>query len=281
MLKRTITGAILVMIAVPFVIFSGTYALPIFLSILSIIGTYEMLTCLGTVKNPLITAPVMIVAAAFPILAKYITEDKGINYYTATYLGMMMITLFLMLAAGVFSKKTDVVDSAVTFSLCLYVITGFVAIELLRLEKNGVYYFLIPVVGPLLCDIFAYLTGRLFGKHKLIPTVSPKKTVEGAIGGTLFCTLFCTVYGIVLRHALDIGGILPIWAFVVGGILIAIVSQIGDLIASVIKRRYGIKDYGNLLPGHGGIVDRFDSVIPTAPLFLLLMIFFKNIVFTA
>ena len=281
MLKRTITGAVLVSIAVPFIIFSDTYALPVFLSVLSVIGTYEMLNCLGTAKNPLITIPVFIFAAAFPILAKFITEAKDINYFTATFLGMMMITMFLMLAAGVFSKKTDVVDSAVTFSLCIYVISGFVAIELLRLEKNGVYYFLIPVVGPLLCDIFAYLTGRLFGRHKLIPSVSPKKTVEGAIGGTFFCTVFCTVYGIILRHALGIGDILPIWAFIVGGIVIAVVSQIGDLIASVIKRRYGIKDYGKLLPGHGGIVDRFDSVIPTAPLFLLLMIFFKNIVFKA
>ncbi len=279
MLKRTLTGAILVLISVPFIIFSGTYALPVFMAVLSVIGTYEMLTCLGTIKNPLITCPVMFVAAVFPILAKFITEIKDINYFTASYMGMMMIALFLMLAAGVFSKKTDVVDSAVTFSLCLYVISGFVAIVLLRLEKNGQYYFLIPVIGPLLCDIFAYLTGRLFGRHKLIPTVSPKKTVEGAIGGTVFCTIFCTVYGIVLRHALGIGDILPIWAFVVGGIIIAVVSQIGDLIASVIKRRYGIKDYGKLLPGHGGIVDRFDSVIPTAPLFLLLMIFFKNVVF--
>ncbi len=279
MLKRTITGAILVLIAVPFVIFSGTYALPVFLSLLSVVGTYEMLKCLGTIKNPLITAPVMIAAAALPILAKFITEARDINYYTATFLGIMMVALFLMLAAGVFSKRTDVVDSATTFSLCLYVITGFVAIELLRLEKNGQYYFLIPVVGPLICDIFAYLTGRLFGRHKLIPSVSPKKTVEGAIGGTFFCTLFCTVYGIILTHAMKIKLILPIWTFVAGGILIAVVSQIGDLIASLIKRKYGIKDYGNILPGHGGIVDRFDSVIPTAPLFLLLMIFFKNIVF--
>lgn len=275
MLKRTITGFIMLLIAIPVVIFSGTYALPIFLAILSFIGTYEMLRCIGTNGNPLITIPVLIVAAAFPILAKWI---KNINYFTATYLAMLMITLFLMLAAGIFSSNTDVVDSAVTFSLCMYVISGFVAIVLLRQEEHGEYYFLIPVIAPFTCDIFAYLTGRLFGKHKLVPKVSPKKTVEGAIGGTLFCTLICTGYGLILRNALDMKYILPAWTFVVGGFFIAVISQIGDLVASVIKRRYGIKDYGKILPGHGGIVDRFDSVIPTAPLFLILIIFFKNVI---
>lgn len=275
MLKRTITGFVMTALAVPVVIFSGTYALPIVMAFLSFIGTYEMLKCIGTIKNPFITIPVLIVSAAFPILAKSI---KNINYFTATYLGILMLTLFIMLAAGIFSSKTDVVESAFTFSLCMYVITGFVSIVLLRKEDHGEYYFLIPIIAPFSCDIFAYLTGRLFGKHKLVPRVSPKKTVEGAIGGTFFCTAICTVYGLILRHALELDFILPWWAFVVGGLLIAVVSQVGDLIASVIKRRYGVKDYGNILPGHGGIIDRFDSVIPTVPLFLILFIFFKNVV---
>ena len=274
MLKRTITGAILVLVSVPIVIFSETYALAIFMSVLSAIGTYEMLKCIGTVKNPLITVPVLIVAATFPILARAI---NNINYFTASYLAILMFTLFIMMAAGIFSEKTDIVSSAVTFSLCMYVITGFVSIVLLRKEQHGEYYFLIPIVAPLTCDIFAYLTGRLFGKHKLVPKVSPKKTVEGAIGGTFFCTLICTGYGLILRHVLEIENVIPWWAFVILGLVIAIVSQIGDLVASVIKRHYGIKDYGKLLPGHGGIIDRFDSVIPTAPLFLILLIIFKKL----
>lgn len=275
MLKRTITGLCMVCIAVPVIIFSDTYVFPVFIALLCAIGTFEMLRCIGTVNNPLITVPVMIVAAAFPILAKVI---KNINYFTATYLAVLMLTLFMMMAAGIFSSKIDIVDAAETFALCMYIITGFVSLVLLRLEEHGEYYFLIPVIAPFTCDIFAYLTGRFFGKHKLVPKVSPKKTVEGAIGGTLFCTAICTAYGLILRHAVDLKFILPAWTFVVGGLLIAVVSQLGDLVASVIKRRYGVKDYGNILPGHGGIVDRFDSVIPTAPLFLILLIFFKNVI---
>lgn len=276
MLKRTLTGFVLVAVSTPVVIFSDTYVYPVFISILCAIGTYEMLRCIGTVNNPLITIPVMLVAGAFPILAKVI---KDINYFTATYLAVLMLTLFAMMAAGIFSSKIDIVDAAETFAFCMYIITGFVSLVLLRLEEHGEYYFLVPVAAPLICDIFAYLTGRLFGKHKLVPKVSPKKTVEGAVGGTLFCTAFCTAYGLILRHAVELDFILPAWTFVVGGLLIAIVSQLGDLVASVIKRRYGVKDYGNILPGHGGIIDRFDSVIPTAPLFLILFIFFKNVIF--
>ncbi len=280
MLKRTITACVLLIVALPAIIFSDTYVFPVTMSVLSVIGTYEMLKCIGTLKSPLITIPIMVVAACFPVLARLITEIKNINYFTGTYVSVLMISLFIMLAAGVFSKKTDVLDAAISFSLCMYVISGFFSITLLRYEENGVYYYLIPVFAPFTCDIFAYLTGRLFGKHKLIPSVSPKKTVEGAIGGTVFCTILCTVYGILLRNVFHIKPILPVWTFIIGGFVIAVVSQIGDLIASVIKRKFGIKDYGTILPGHGGIVDRFDSVIPTAPLFLILIVFFKNIVFT-
>jgi CDP-diglyceride synthetase len=104
----------------------------------------------------------MLVAGAFPILAKVI---KDINYFTATYLAVLMLTLFAMMAAGIFSSKIDIVDAAETFAFCMYIITGFVSLVLLRLEEHGEYYFLVPVAAPLICDIFAYLTGRLFGKH--------------------------------------------------------------------------------------------------------------------
>ena len=274
MLKRTLTALVFFIIVLPAIIFSHTYAFAAAISVLIFLGTYEMLRCLGTLKIPFITVPILTVAAAFPILAKLI---ENINYFTATYLAILMLTLFIMLAAGIFSQKTDVVASAVTFSLCMYIITGFVSIVLLREEEHGEFYFLIPVIAPFTCDIFAYICGRLFGKHKLVPKVSPKKTVEGSIGGTFFCTAICTAYGLILRHAMGLDYIFPWWTFVAGGLLIAVVSQIGDLIASVIKRRYGIKDYGKILPGHGGIVDRFDSVIPTAPLFLILIIIIKKL----
>ena len=115
-------------------------------------------------------------------------------------------------------------------------------------------------------DVMAYFTGYAFGKHKLCPSISPKKTIEGAIGGTIGSIIICGVFGYFLAneyfvHCLIIGAL--------GGI----VSQLGDLTASVFKRKMGIKDYGNLIPGHGGVLDRVDSVLFTAPLVYYYYIF--------
>ena len=114
-------------------------------------------------------------------------------------------------------------------------------------------------------DIFAYFTGYALGKHKLCPKISPKKTIEGSIGGILGSMLLCGLFGwfaaggVYFLHTLAIGAL--------GGVI----SQAGDLTASVFKRKMGIKDYGNLIPGHGGVMDRFDSMIFTAPIIFYLM----------
>ena len=113
-------------------------------------------------------------------------------------------------------------------------------------------------------DTFAYFSGYFFGKHKLCPEISPKKTVEGSIGGSLWSVGIVLVYGLLVdkQFGVEINYI----KLGVLGVLIAIVSQIGDLTASVIKRKYGVKDYGTIFPGHGGVLDRLDSIIATAPL---------------
>ena len=111
-----------------------------------------------------------------------------------------------------------------------------------------------------MCDVFCYLCGSLFGRHKLCPDISPKKTVEGAVGGVVFtCAAF-------FAYACFTGLSMP--AMAVLGVLVAVFSQIGDLSASVIKRTYGIKDFSNIIPGHGGVMDRFDSA-----LFVLTMLY--------
>ena len=113
----------------------------------------------------------------------------------------------------------------------------------------------------------AYFSGVTLGKHKLCPAISPKKTIEGSIGGIIFCIIGCVAYRLILASFHD--NLPPVWIFAVLGFVVSIVSQIGDLMFSLIKRRYGLKDYGILFPGHGGVLDRFDSVIATAPLILI------------
>ena len=125
-----------------------------------------------------------------------------------------------------------------------------------------------PWVTVWVCDSFALFTGMAFGKHKLAPYVSPKKTVEGSVGGLVFAVLACILYTVVLDKAFSLS--LPLWSAVLYGIVGSTAGQIGDLSLSVIKRGAGIKDYGNLFPGHGGVWDRFDSILFAAPLFELL-----------
>jgi phosphatidate cytidylyltransferase len=116
--------------------------------------------------------------------------------------------------------------------------------------------------GAWFTDIFAYFCGMLLGKHKLIPDVSPKKTVEGSIGGIFFATLSFLIYGIITNTYF--GTHSNLYFLCIAGVVVSVLSQIGDLLMSHIKRHYGIKDYGSIFPGHGGMLDRFDSILAVA-----------------
>ena len=158
------------------------------------------------------------------------------------------------------------------FGMALYIIAALNSIIYIRdLENGGQYLYLLIFMGAWVTDIFAYFSGMLFGKHKLIPEVSPKKTIEGSIGGILVCSLSFVVFGIVVDTFFNMNANLVFLA--VSGILVSIVAQMGDLIMSLVKREYGIKDYGKLFPGHGGILDRFDSILSVSLMLAIICIF--------
>ena len=124
----------------------------------------------------------------------------------------------------------------------------------LRLERLGLAIYLVLI--PIITDSFAYITGNLIGRHKLIEKISPNKTVEGAIGGFVAASIFCTIfYVVVINHHTNIVIALLSTMF------LSIISQLGDLVFSSIKRYFNIKDFSKLIPGHGGILDRIDSLI--------------------
>lgn len=140
---------------------------------------------------------------------------------------------------------------------------------LVQLRRLGRFYVLLPVICAFTTDIGAYFAGMFFGKHRGVTQVSPNKSLEGYIGGILSGCLFMLVYGLLVRQ---LGGVevrLPVMALY--GLLGSAVTELGDLSFSLIKRQCGVKDYGDLLPGHGGMLDRFDSTIFTAPMLLLLV----------
>ena len=127
------------------------------------------------------------------------------------------------------------------------------------------------------CDTGAYFVGITLGKHKLIPSLSPKKTIEGSIGGIVTATILALLYGLWMRHVLSIEDINLLLLCGLTGFLGSFLAQVGDLAASAMKRLTGLKDFGKLIPGHGGVLDRFDSVLLTAPAVYYIMLFFIEV----
>ncbi len=263
MLKRTITAVVAIMLFIPICIYSDTVVFPIAMAILSVIGVYEMLGCVGVRKNYSI-AVVSLIFGAMPIVPFFV-KNEPINIVFA----LSVVYLILIYATDVFSRgKIDYTLSASAFMGVFYISVSFTSIVLLRQQSN--YLYLLVFIGPWVSDTFAYIFGRLLGKHKLIPEVSPKKTIEGSVAGIIFAAISYVVYAIIITKYFDTSVTPNYVIMAVSGVIVSVVSQIGDLSASAVKRHFGIKDYGFIFPGHGGVMDRFDSVVMTAPILYII-----------
>ena len=211
----------------------------------------------------------------------------GIYYYfidNITADSMIMLLSLYVIANLVclvfFHGKIDPTHCAVNVFGFFYV--GFLlsGIYLTRMHNYGQYFVWLIFICAWACDTFAYFTGMLIGKHKLAPVLSPKKTVEGAIGGVIGAIVVAVIYGYFAYQLTAISNDeldLIFFCAVVAGFG-SIFAQLGDLTASAIKRHTGIKDYGKIIPGHGGIIDRFDSVMFTAPIvYAVMRLLLRNI----
>ncbi len=255
---------------IPILIFSDTWAFPILIALLSLKASFEILKCDGT-KNLALIILSAVFAFACPLLARLSTVlEFDFGLFTELYILAFFFYLLINLTVSVFSHGKYPVDrSAMTFLCVFYVVTSFTCIVFLRDVPLGKYVYLLTFIAPWISDTFAYFIGSFFGKHKLIEDVSPKKTIEGSIGGIIFTGITCVIYGIILVHAIHARFQPSYIALFIIGVLISVISQIGDLSASLIKRHFNVKDYGKIFPGHGGVMDRFDSVFPVAPLLLV------------
>ena len=259
MIKRVITGACLVAVLIPLLVFSNTWVFPIAISLIGLLCVFEMARCVNLHKNIALTIPLYAFAIAFPLLQRSFVNDISFVVKIAAISGMFY--LIYLFAFVVFSHGKILYTDAATLCLTVfYIFLGLNMLIYIRDFNKGQYIYLLVFIGAWITDTFAYFTGVLFGKHKLIEDVSPKKTIEGSIGGTVFCAISFVVLGLVVG-AIDKTVEPNIIFLAISGLLIAVISQLGDLIMSVIKRHYGIKDYGKLLPGHGGALDRFDSIL--------------------
>lgn len=270
MKQRILTTVVGLPIVVVVLVFSHTVVLPIAIALFSAIGVFEMLGCIGVRKKLSVSIPSVLFAAAVTFAARYgVAASERSSYVLSLFAAISFIYIFYLMAIAVVSKGTkSISDMMLTAVTTLYITVGFSSMILLRdVERIGIWMFALVFIGAWVPDGAGYFCGRAFGKHKLIPDVSPKKTVEGAIGGVIFGAVSFVVCGLI---AGAVGAAEPQYIqLAITGLVIAVVSIFGDLIASLIKRQYGIKDYGKLFPGHGGVMDRFDSIIAIAPFLMM------------
>ena len=238
------------LIMAPFIafIFLGGIWLKLFTIALSFAGLYEYYKTVKVAKLKPIS-----IGGYILLILYYLTSN---NFEMLSFL--IIIATFILLCVPILNIEYTFIDVAVTILGFIYVGVFFSFIHLVNIKEGGQYLFWLIFLSSWLCDTAAYYSGRFFGKHKLCPKVSPKKTIEGSIGGILGSTLACGIFGIIISNSFSL---IPVYHYFIIGILCGVFCQFGDLVASSIKRYAGIKDYSNLIPGHGGILDRFDSIL--------------------
>ncbi|MGL4790672.1 MAG: phosphatidate cytidylyltransferase [Anaerotignaceae bacterium] len=266
MVTRIISGVILLPILLFFIIFGGI-PLKIAILVVSLIGSNEFYKAFHGKFKPVHLAGYLASTIYILYVEFFINQNNMFNILVSVFLVVLLVILVI------FHNDVAVQDVMVTFFGFFYVTFLISHIYLVRQYVNGSFFVWLIFICSFGCDTGAYFSGMLFGKHKLIPALSPKKTVEGAIGGTIIAAVLATIYGFCIERYFTLNNVNSIILCLTTGVVGAILSQVGDLAASSIKRFVNLKDYGKLIPGHGGILDRFDSVLLTAPAVYYVMLF--------
>lgn len=237
----------------------------------SLIGMHEFYLAFSKTSKPIHFIGYFFALVYIVFLNEIINLSNLFNIFVSVFL------VVLLIYTVIFHKKTNAEEGLTTFFGYFYVCFLISHVFLIRSYQHGQFFIWLVFICAWGCDTGAYFTGVTIGKHKLIPDLSPKKTVEGSVGGIVLATILAFLYGLIMKRcfpALD--DVNTVLLCTVTGTLGSVLAQIGDLAASAIKRYTGIKDYGHLIPGHGGIIDRFDSVLLTAPaVYYVMLIFIK------
>ncbi|MBP5453673.1 MAG: phosphatidate cytidylyltransferase [Lachnospiraceae bacterium] len=257
--KRTLSGAVLLLASFVFIYLGGVY-LSFAVCGLSLVAYFEMTRALGLKWND--EFKYLTAWGYVAIAALYICIAFNVSNIFLAMIAVLSVILYLAIYVVKFPKyKAEDVTASVFAFMYGPVMLSF--IPLTRGLENGIYIVWMIYICSWGYDTFAYLVGMAFGKtignHKAFPVLSPKKSIEGIVGGILGAMLLAYIYGSLLLPEYT-------WMLVIMAFPGGLIAQVGDLAASAVKRDHNIKDYSNLIPGHGGVLDRFDSMIFTAPI---------------
>ncbi len=271
---RIITGVTCALVVIMLLVFTGLGyqgVMSIPMGAIAAIAAYEMMR-VSKCKNKVLTVVSMIAAAIGPAYV-----DFGLQKYIPIPLSAIVIiyviALLIIMLKFYDTTKFEHVALALFASLIIPGALGtFFKVRDLCVEfpdlfqrSHCVFLILSAMYSAWMSDTWAYFVGSKFGKHKLAPKISPKKSVEGAVGGVFGNALFCVVTYFICDYTCFRNETLNVWMIFIGSIILTILGMCGDLSASVIKRNFGEKDFGNLFPGHGGVLDRIDSFLVTMP----------------
>lgn len=290
MLTRIISGTVGVAIMIVVFIFHDTILLPIMVAAMIAVMLFELLRAVKLEKSLPILIASEICGMAMPfIYNEYETTSCGnlldgecidcvTRYVNADFLKLRMYPFMLILAAAFvifitwLKKHKELRYEQIFFALAVTIFVPQAMSTMVRIDRRfGVFYLVLGLCGAWIADTGAYFTGVAIGKHKLCPEISPKKTIEGFIGGILSTGIVYAVAFCVYYSGFKFGA--AVFAFFMGAVC-AVIGTVGDLSASMVKRQIGFKDYGKIMPGHGGLMDRFDSVLFVLPTFYAFNIIF-------
>lgn len=266
MKQRVVTALVLVPVLFLITLAAPKIVAAVVWGLLLMVGVYELLYCTGLVRHPRLVLYSALMAFAMSLW----------SYYDSNHaVGMLIFLVFwTLLFSELMANHVKISVEMVMACIFAGAVVPYLLSAIIRVHvmSSGRYLILIPFVVAFMSDAGAYYAGSLFGKHKLAPVVSPNKTVEGVVGGLVSAVLGMLIYALIMQLGFKLR--IHYGAAILYGLLGSGIGVIGDLCFSIIKRQSGLKDFGNLLPGHGGFFDRFDSVVTVAPLIEALILLF-------
>jgi len=264
--RRVVVAAIFIPVLFIVLFYFPPYIFAAVVALISSVSAYELLHAIGAKGNERVNIYAVFSAVLIPVGVYF-------DVTTPVFLAVLIVLMCLMFieAVIVFRTKRQISFAQILIVLFAGALIPLALASLISMKNmpEGRLIVLLPIISAFITDAGAYFIGVYFGKKRPFLLVSPKKTVEGYIGGLAIGTVAMLIYGVILvfttLHRVTF------WALIVYGLVGGVLTELGDLAFSLIKREYDVKDYGRLLPGHGGMLDRFDSMVFTAPVIYLLM----------